>query len=229
MTFQGLQQQVYRRLGYPDAPPAEVAARVKDFLNERYHQVLSAPGMRRIREVQGETFTTTANVPSVALAPSPKVARVLRVYEATNDWSLSPRTLAWYRQVEPDPTATTGTPEVWVPVTEQTSGLVTLTLYLWPTPDSALTYSYDYEAVTDDLSANGDVPAIPVDFHDVLVVGAQASEYEYRDQMDRMTVALRSFERRKRELRVYLNQHSTRTSEPLERPSRLGAWFPAGT
>jgi hypothetical protein len=233
MTFQQLQQVVYRRLGYTDAPPAEVVARIKDFLNERHRQILTLPGMRRLREVTGYAFQSVAQNATVTLSPAQKVERPLRVWDVTNASFLVPRTLDWYRAIAPDPSLSYGTPSVWVlSPNEQATGLDTMSLILWPTPSDVLNYQLDYERVIPTLSLVADTPLLPVGYHDLLALGARMDEYEYRDQVERHMVARAQYEQRLKDLRVYLNRNVV-TQDPgherTEIPSRLGPWFPAGT
>lgn len=219
-----------RRLGYGDSPNADVVQRLTGFINERYRQILTHTTLARLREIQGATVTTVAGTATVTLAPLSPIARVLRVYDAANRILLEPRSLLWYRALAPDPSMESGTPVAWVMVTEQTTGVAPLTLAFWPTPSAAVTYTYDYQAALTDLALTGDIPLLPIDFHDVLVLGARMDEYEAREQLERWAVAAKQYSDRLKQLRAWVHQEST--VAPLggrPAPSRLGAWYPAGT
>jgi hypothetical protein len=60
------------------------------------------------------TFASVASTPQYSLPPD--VARIIAIRDATNDLTLKGGSWLWYTGHEPDPTATTGTPSVWVPV-----------------------------------------------------------------------------------------------------------------
>jgi len=84
--------------------------RLVDFLNERNRKILSLPGTEALRRVSLSLTNTT----SVARLAFKEVARIHRVYEATNDRYLEPMTLDEYRRQSPDSTSATGTPTHYV-------------------------------------------------------------------------------------------------------------------
>lgn len=51
---------------------------------------------------------------------------------------------------------------------------------IYPVPDQAYTLSYEYYALPTDLSANTDVPSLPVAFRHVIVDGAMYYVYHFR-------------------------------------------------
>jgi hypothetical protein len=57
-----------------------------------------------------------------------------------------------------------GTPSFWT----YGRGL----LHIWPAPDRVYTMTVDYTLDPADLSADGDIPILPVTYHDILVWGA---------------------------------------------------------
>lgn len=122
MTRGELLTQLYRRLNKSETPDTATKNRLVGFLNEVYREVLSLPGMQRLRD-DTLTFASVANQARYAL---PWVPKVHRLFEATNDRLLQPMTLADYRLIDPDPESTTGTPDAWVwagyaPVAKQPS------------------------------------------------------------------------------------------------------------
>jgi hypothetical protein len=103
---------------------------------------------------------------------------------------------------------------------------------LWPTPSSVITYSADIERAVTDLAQDTDVPVLPEDFHDVLLLGAVMDEYQ-RLNDQRWSVAEAEYTKRVEKLQYWL--YETPTSQPFsltrgyQRPSQLGSWFPSGT
>jgi len=122
MTRGELLTQVYRRLNKSETPDTATKNRLVGFLNETYREVLSWPGMMRLRD-DTLTFASVANQARYAL---PWVPKINRLTEQTNDRLLMPMSLSDYRLIDPDPINTTGTSDAWVwggytPVAKQPS------------------------------------------------------------------------------------------------------------
>jgi len=321
MTRAQLVTALCRRLDKSESPDTATGNRLKDFLNETHRELLSHPGLQRLRD----DTVTFASVASQAAYVLPWAAKINRIFETTNDRLLVPMSLAQYRAIDPDPASTTGTADSWVwlgyqPVAKQPSaaagdatlsidstsasdtgtcylegetaggypravsvtmtgttavnvaasisdwvrvtklylstaavGTVTLhegaaltelarigigqtsqTYYafrLYPTPSSVITYSADVTLGITDFAQDTDVPRLPQDFHDLLVIGAMAREYE-KTEDPRMGVAMQRYQDRRRDLLFWLAETAsgTNTLNPTQAGrSRLGPWFPAGT
>ncbi len=110
MTRGELLTSLYRRLNKSETPDTATKNRLVGFLNEAYREVLSLPGIQRLRE-DTLTFASVANQARYAL---PWVPKIQRLFETTNDRLLQPMTLADYRAIDPDPSSTTGTADCWV-------------------------------------------------------------------------------------------------------------------
>lgn len=110
MTRGELLASLYRRLNKSETPDAATKNRLVGFLNEAYREVLSLPGIQRLRD-DTLTFASVANQARYAL---PWVPKINRVFETTNDRLLQPMTLSDYRAIDPDPSSTTGTADCWV-------------------------------------------------------------------------------------------------------------------
>lgn len=112
MTLSMILSDCYRRMGFAVTPAAEVTTRMMAFLNETHHQLLSLPGMEQLRR-STLTFASVASQSQYALPPI--VGRVLSVLDTANRVPLEGQSWSWYRNIEPDPSAVTGTPEAYVP------------------------------------------------------------------------------------------------------------------
>lgn len=105
-----------------------------------------------------------------------------------------------------------------------------LQILLSPTPSSVITYTADVQLGITDLAQDTDVPRLPQDFHDLLVLGAMWREYEKSDD-GRARVAEQRYQDRKRDLLYWLHE----AADPMPMSpggrgfSRLGPWFPAGS
>lgn len=111
MQLSTIQLDVYRRLNFADSPASSVVARILTFINQRHRQLLTMPGMDKLREGQ-ITFATVANQALYGLGPS--VSRIKTIYDTTNDIKLVERDLSWLRWQDPS-LFVSGTPTVWIP------------------------------------------------------------------------------------------------------------------
>lgn len=223
MTGAQLLTTLARRLNKNTTLDSATSARLLDFLNEAYRDVLSKPGMERLRRAT----TTFDSVASTATYTVASAARVLRVWETTNDRRLWEMTIDQYRTIEPDPSANTGTPEafVWLGVPAVSSN----SLALWPTPASVITYTVEILSVITDLADDANSPLLPLDFHDVLVYGAMAREYEKLDD-SRLATAEARYRQRIKDLQYWLAETDTGTvslPQAVGRSLFNGGYYPA--
>jgi len=79
-----------------------------------------------------------------------------------------------------------------------------LSISLWPTPTSALTYHIDYVRVVPDLVNTNDQPMLPEDFHWMLVEGALVIEWTQKDDARRID-AERAWTKAKSQLAYRVN------------------------
>lgn len=201
------------------------SARLTGFLNQRQRRILSIPGLQHLRY----TTTTFPSVASTADYTISSLASVKRITDTANQrvlYELSPQD---YRLYDPNPI--TDTPEAFVWRKTTNTGAVTITLY--PTPSAAVTYTVDGDALITDLSSNSDTPALPLDFHDLLLLGALMDEYQHLSD-ERYPIAANEYKRREGQFRYAMAETATGKSPGLRRrrwgkPSQLGAWYEAGT
>lgn len=203
-------------------------ARFLAAINRHYKRLASLPGLQHLRD----TTTTFPSVAGQALYQISSVAKIKRIFDATNRRYLEPMTMAQYRRHEQDAANTQGPPTFWVWRGITGGSTPTFDLYLWQTPSAVVTYTADVVSVLTLLSADGDVPILPLDFHDLLFLGALVDEYRH---MDDSRVSIASAQQKERESQFKLWMHepdagSTFIPETgMVMPSRLGAWFPAGS
>ncbi|HYE86871.1 MAG TPA: hypothetical protein VEA16_10985 [Vicinamibacterales bacterium] len=195
--------------------------RFLEFLNETHRDLLSEPGMERLRRAT----TTFDSVSGTATYTISSMARVDRVWETTNDRRLFELSIDQYRTIEPDTAANTGTPThfVWLGVTAVSSNL----LALWPTPAAAITYTVEGLSVIADLANDSSTPLLPLDFHDLLVLGALMREYEKGDDA-RYRIAVNRYDKRVKDLKYWLAETATGTAGGSREWTRFnGGWYPA--
>lgn len=207
---------------------ATVKARFLAAINRQYRRLASLPGLQHLRD----TTTTFPSVAGQAEYQIGSVAKIKRIFDATNRRLLVPMSMQQYRQIDPDASNTQGTPLFWV--FESYSGSTTpkYDLYLYQTPADVLTYTADVTSVLTALSADADVPILPVDFHDLLFLGALEDEYRHLDD-SRFSVVERARKEREGQFKYWLHEtDSGSTAISIDGrgiPSQLGSQFPAGT
>ncbi len=103
---------------------------------------------------------------------------------------------------------------------------------LWPTPSGVIAYNVDIVRAVTDLAQDTDVPVLPEDFHDVLLLGGVMDEYQHLNDK-RYAVAATEYQQRVGELQYWLAETAIgrpwSLSRGWQRPSQLGSWYPAGT
>lgn len=103
------------------------------------------------------------------------------------------------------------------------------TVYLWPTPSSALTLTMDITREVSDMAQATDEPILPPDFHRLLVYGACADECLKLDD-PRYGTFKSEWAQGLADLKYWLHARPSYQpgSERSLRGNNLGAWFPAG-
>lgn len=100
------------------------------------------------------------------------------------------------------------------------------------TPSSVITYQVDVTRAITDFSQATDTPVLPEDFHDLMILGPLADEYQHLEDK-RWSVAMSEVTRRENELKYWLAETATgrpfTLSRNWQRPSQLGSWFPGGS
>lgn len=110
MTFLEIQQDIFRRTNKSTAPESETVTRIKAFVNQRHRTLLSKPGMDQLRD-STSTFASVSGTARVALPQA--LTKINSLYQTTNNWRLTEKSLDWLRTV--DPQQESGTPSVYVP------------------------------------------------------------------------------------------------------------------
>lgn len=117
MTRTELLADLYRRLGYTSSPASDVTTRLTAFLDETVSELASEPGLSPyLARLTPPLVVASVASQAVYAVPSPGLDRITAVTDRTNDRRLAARSFEWYRSIEPDPVATSGTPEAWIPM-----------------------------------------------------------------------------------------------------------------
>lgn len=158
-------------------------AQWKDYLNDAYADVHAASDVWPYLEARATNEVTTSG--QITLPTN--VFRVTAVFNVTDELAMVPlQTRGEYRRWFADQTET-GTPLYY--------RLRSNELELYPTPAVATEVAIDYWVPPADLSAGGDVPAFPAQYHRMLVAGALAYAYEDDGNPQQAEVHRARFER----------------------------------
>lgn len=113
MNFVTLKKRIARRLNKNDTTLDTLTnQRLADFLNEAHRALLSDVGIGQLRD---DTITfATVNAQARYALPEQGVAKINRIWDTANDRRLFRATVAWLRDIDPNPD--TGAPTHWVPL-----------------------------------------------------------------------------------------------------------------
>jgi hypothetical protein len=90
-------------------------------------------------------------------------------------------------------------------------------MMLYPKPNSVYNLSADVLAIGTDMTADGDVPTFPEDFHDILVEAVLKDELSKMEKLQYSRDAERKFEKRLSELRYFLAKRAYLSRRPVDR------------
>lgn len=195
MTFLELQTDIMESLGLT-TPTART--RVKRLINKRLRQVQSGIRLSLTRRtVVSGTTTSGSSVMTVS------GAKILDVYDKdTLKRTLGQVLIGEMRRMDA-PQEVVGPPFTWA---ESLRGALVTIIELYPQPTSSDNYLFfDVLDNATDLVADGDEPAFPADFHDLLV---DAVRYDELKKMEKMLPlakeAKKQFDDRMGDLRYFI-------------------------
>lgn len=172
MTFVELQNQVMARM---NLTTTEARTRIKSFLNIRMRSLQTSIGLGQVRFASG-TFPTVAG--TFTYSPTNLIKPLALSIPALNR-VLDERTKDQILIMDPG-LQQTGAP-IFYAITNY--GATSCTLYLWPKPDAIYTIGYDGIIKGTDMVADGDIPVVPEDFHDILIFGATSDELLHKEKI----------------------------------------------
>ena len=207
---------------------ATTKARFLAAINRHYKRLASLPGLQHLRDTTG----TFPSVSGQALYQIASVAKIKRIWDPTNERYLNPMSMEQYRRFEQDAANTLGTPTFWVWRGQTGGATPTYDFYLWQTPDAIITYQTDVTSVLTLLSADGDIPILPLDFHDLLFLGALVDEYRHLDD-SRLNTVKEQLKERESQFKYWMHETDAGSTSITDNgrllSSQLGPQFPAGT
>ncbi|HMJ86914.1 MAG TPA: hypothetical protein VK504_27235 [Vicinamibacterales bacterium] len=202
MTFLELQDRIMDRL---NLSTDEARARIKNFINERVRNIQTSCNMARVR--RGTiTITTTNGVETLPALVDDDDPDLVIIKPLTAKIPLSPGGFPPLSEITLDairrsPEASPARPHTYAVTGFGASGCA---LRLYPTPDDAYEILIDGLLLGVDLVDDDDVPAMPEDFHDAILFGALADEYDHFDKAPLAAKQEKKFEKRVGELRYFI-------------------------
>jgi hypothetical protein len=220
MTYKQIQDRVMSRRNLTST---EARDRVKEYINERYRRVRASIGLGKTRRAE----TSLSLVSGTSRYTLTSTAKVLTITDSTNAKLLKEKTMEQIRALDPSLVQTSSSPDFYV---IESIGASSISLFIWPEPTDTQSLTVDRLTLVTDLSADGDIPVFPEDFHDLLIAGALADEYRHAEEPTLEQKEEIRFEKALRELRYFiaksrwldLYQNSNRSEF-----SRLGPHFEA--
>jgi hypothetical protein len=220
-TFLNLQDDTLERLNLPSDASSTARTRVKRYLNEGYRAALGGVGLSRARYAT-TTITTVAGTAEYSVTAT----KVRSIRDEANELLLTEATLHDLRAMDPGETSS-GTSTYYA--VYHYNSTTTLKVRLWPIPSEVLTLDVEILAPVTELSADGDLPLLPADYHYLLSVYARMCEYEKMDDT-RAQQAAQQWRDGLKDLRFFLRKSDTRATIQGGRPrgysSSLGPDFP---
>lgn len=149
---------------------------IKQFINDAQREVFNTKQLRFMEA--STTFSTVAGDDELGVEPTDMQIPIdLRITAPVNFGSkLVFRSYNEIDQWYPVPSLGVGTPTDWYEFAGN--------IKLYPTPDQVYTLTLRYQKVPTELSADADVPQIPEEFQEILVLGALKRCLEFNDQYD---------------------------------------------
>jgi hypothetical protein len=173
----------------------QYSSRINSWLNEAQSRIA--------RSCEIPKLWTTANISTIVGTGSYTLAsnfiRMNKVFHnGATQLELMPIDVGELRAMTQGGTSTTvGIPEVYSISAE-------FTMTVAPVPDAVYTLTYDYYQRPTDLSADGDISTLPVDYHDLMVSYTLARCYRSEDDAQMSAFYQSEYQRDLQRLRVDL-------------------------
>lgn len=196
MTFDDIVSEVSERLNLT----SDVAiARVGRSVNERYRWMSSSMGLQTMRRIPNVSASTVVGNRSLVFGPAPTpVEKIMSVYNPsfTNAPALSEVSFDELR----NSVQGTDPPRKYA---IQRMGANTVTIYLSSTPETVYELNADVESNQAVLSGVM-IPAFTESYHDILIYGAMATEYDKLEKAGLSKKKEDQYEQRLGEYRLFI-------------------------
>ena len=116
MNLTQIENTCYRRLRFTAQPPAPIATRIREEINEVHSDICSRPDLQKLRD---DTIAITATANKARTGLPPTVARVNGITDRTNNYRLQEVTLEDLRRFDPAQANTTSYPQFYAVVGNQ--------------------------------------------------------------------------------------------------------------
>jgi hypothetical protein len=214
VTFTEIVSRAAERLNLTSA---DAVARLGRFVNDRYARLTSSLGLQTSRRT---TVTAATSASTATLTFS--VEKIERVYATTSGARRMLDEITYDEWVNCNVHSNAeGTPQRYA---IKTNGASSVTIVLDPVPSGIETLTADGMVNASALSGSN-VPAFPADFHDALVFGALADEYDKLDRPAQATKNEALYQARVSDLRFFLAKSGYLSIKQGNSP-RVRRWNP---
>ncbi len=162
MTFAEMFGEVNTNFSSHPKLTATSSTKSKEFVNRAYLEMALQYRFHET-EVTDTSISTVASTVSVAIPTSAR--RIISVRDTTNKILLKKRDIEWYESQDQSSDAES-VPEYWI--------RYAALLLLWPTPNSVNALQIRYLKLPTALSADGDTPDYPSEWHPVIMLLASS-------------------------------------------------------
>lgn len=195
MTFLEIQNRVMGRLNLSSTVARD---RIKGFINERVRNAQTSTNLGRVRR-GSQTINTVAG--QVFLNTTTIIKPITISIPAMN-WVLRERTEDQLRNYDPIG-QWSGVPQLYAVRKINASSVQ---LEFKPIPDAIYAVVIDGYLAGTEMTADGDIPAIPEDFHDMFVYGAAADELLHLEKIDQASAMETKWNERLKQCRYFVSK-----------------------
>lgn len=195
MTFVQIQDKVMGRLNLSST---SARTRIKGFINERVRAAQTSTNLGRVRR-GSESLNTVA---AQATLETTTIIKPVTISIPAVNWVLREVSEDQLRNYDPVG-QWTGRPAIYA-VQKFKAG--TVVLEFKPIPDGIYAIQIDGMVAGVELSADGDVPAVPEDFHDMFVYGAACDELMHLEKFDQASAMEGKWSERLKGCRYFISK-----------------------
>lgn len=131
MTFLEIQQAIYRKVGFLDAPESTVQTRVKQTLNIWHRRLIA-----RFPRLRDDTISFSTVIGQTVYALPQAIARINGIHETTTPMNLEECSIEWIRRTDPQLVAI-GPPQKYAPQSYRYTAMNPASTGIWAVSSSA--------------------------------------------------------------------------------------------
>lgn len=201
MTYLQIRTEVQYQLLDQSTGAGTIEDKVKTWVNKAYRDTMYDPRFDFLDA--SSTKLTVSGTQTYDLATD--VATLTNIRIEANKVNLIHKSPVEFDQMFPDQTTSTalsGLPRYYMQFAN--AAVATPTIKVQPVPNAVYTMTYRYKKILADLSSDGDLPAFPLNFHQILIDGALIWGYKYQQDQVGMAASRKDFETGLKKMQIEL-------------------------